>query len=173
MIPELATIDFWFQWLIQTPNGSLLEPVQSAGLFASFCCPNGWNLLPWIFLKNVSDVSHTNRIFEILGIPFQKLWAFLGILVRIYAARCFSGFHTTTRWFFFDLTHRGSHWRSAGCQTLGPPCFVLHLPCVGVGDKIPPWVIRIDGLNDVFVFNGLFMYLKILLKQKQLKRIDF
>ena len=100
MIPELATIDFWFQWLIQTPKGSLLEPVQSPGLFASFCCPNGWNLLPWIFLKSVSDVSHTNKIFEILGIPFQKLWAFLGILVRIYAGRCFSGFHTTTRWFF-------------------------------------------------------------------------
>ena len=70
---------------------------------------------------------------------------------------------------FFDLTHRGSHWRSAGCQTLGPPCFVLHLCCVGVGDKIPPWVIRIDGLNDVFVFNGLFMYLNITFETETVK----
>ena len=78
MIPELATIDFWFQWLIQTPKGSLLEPVQSPGLFALFCCPNGWNLLPWIFLKNVSDVSHTNRIFSDSWDPVSEIVGIFG-----------------------------------------------------------------------------------------------
>jgi len=125
MLVPRRVIDFWFQWLIQTPKGSLLERVQSPnGLLASFfatrmdenCyhelmknerCSTKIGYL-WIFeiQDPVMKGRHSWEFVRIYGASFD----FQVFLIRICLFRCLVSLGGKKKHpIIEDSQHRGSH----------------------------------------------------------------